>query len=122
MAANASGEFGQSKFAQKVLREQQHPPAPTLFLGNLSFVATAESIRQMFESNEQSRNAKATTNDSEHSDVNNKRDDKSRVSTSLRKVRIGTFEDSGVCKGYVVHEFVRCTGIEQSRDSTDGPF
>jgi len=107
---------GQSKFAQKVLREQQHPPAPTLFLGNLSFVATTETIRQMFEFHEQLRNtrrSKATTSNSEHdphSDaINAERNGKSSdetVECSLKKVRIGTFEDSGVCKGWAFLDFV----------------
>ncbi|KAJ7498494.1 hypothetical protein FB451DRAFT_772 [Mycena latifolia] len=38
-----------SKTAQKILRAQKQPPAPTLFLGNLGFETTDQSIRELFE-------------------------------------------------------------------------
>ncbi len=74
-----------SKTAQKILREQKQPPAPTLFLGNLGFETTEDSIRQLFEAH---RHPKKKEGDEESKEV------------WLRKVRMGTFEDSGACKGY----------------------
>lgn len=75
-----------SKSAQKILRSQKQPPGPTLFLGNLGFNTTEDSIRQLFDSH---------------------RDKKIAASTDpwIRKVRMGTFEDSGLCKGYTVFSF-----------------
>ncbi len=77
-----------SKSAQKILRAQKQPPAPTLFLGNLGFDTTNDSIRQLFEG---------------HRGLKEK--DKAEVETQeakdpwIRKIRMGTFEDSGACKG-----------------------
>ena len=38
---------GLSKTAQKILKAQKQPPAPTLFVGNLGFEATEDSLREM---------------------------------------------------------------------------
>lgn len=43
------GKTGLTKTAQKILRSQKHAPGPTLFLGNLSFNSTQESVREMLE-------------------------------------------------------------------------
>lgn len=58
---------------KKEIKKQKNPPCPTLFLGNLSFEATEQSIREAFE-----------------------------WAGDIRKVRVATFEDSGKCKGYVL--------------------
>ncbi|KAF9031876.1 hypothetical protein BDZ89DRAFT_1012897 [Hymenopellis radicata] len=79
-----------SKTAQKILREQKQPPAPTLFLGNLGFETTEDSIRQLFEAH---RHTKKKEGDEESKEV------------WLRKVRMGTFEDSGACKGFAFVDF-----------------
>ncbi|KAF8915209.1 hypothetical protein CPB85DRAFT_1294869 [Mucidula mucida] len=79
-----------SKTAQKILREQKQPPAPTLFLGNLGFETTEDSIRQLFEAH---RHPKKKEGDEESKEV------------WLRKVRMGTFEDSGACKGFAFVDF-----------------
>lgn len=49
---------------------QQHAPSSTLFVGNLSFRATTESLQTLFEE-----------------------------CGRIRKVRMASFEDSGKCKG-----------------------
>lgn len=49
---------------------QKNPPCPTLFIGNLSFAATKESLQELFS-----------------------------WAGDIRSVRLGTFEDSGKCKG-----------------------
>ncbi|KAK0206984.1 hypothetical protein DFS33DRAFT_1318229 [Desarmillaria ectypa] len=83
-----------SKSAQKILRVQKQPPAPTLFLGNLGFDTTNDSIRQLFEGHR-----------------NLKEKDKAEVEAQeakdpwIRKIRMGTFEDSGACKGFAFVDF-----------------
>lgn len=74
-----------SKTAQKILRAQTQPPGPTLFLGNLGFETTDESIRQLFNAHRFPNKAKA--------------DEPKEKEPWIRKVRLGTFEDSGACKG-----------------------
>lgn len=86
---------GQTKFAQRVLSAQKQPPAPTLFFGNLGFETTIESIRALLEAHrvKEKRNAapsESTTND-----------DDGANDPWIRKIRMGTFEDSGLCKGSV---------------------
>lgn len=49
------GKTGLTKTAQKILRAQKHPPGPTLFIGNLSFNATEEGVRDMIERSAASR-------------------------------------------------------------------
>jgi hypothetical protein len=109
VATAAGPSTGLSRFAQKVLKRQNQPPAPTLFIGNLGFEATADSIREMIEAHERVRNAKAlarmkkqiaTTLD-EDSASSSEGPSEEQNEPSLVKVRIGTFEDSGNCKGYV---------------------
>ena len=89
---------GKSKTAQRILAAQKQPPGPTLFLGNLGFQATEESIRNMFTAHMNSlrqQGRKASLNNDDKGKVEMElMDDK-----KLRKVRIGTFEDSGLCKG-----------------------
>ncbi|KAK7054103.1 hypothetical protein R3P38DRAFT_3171626 [Favolaschia claudopus] len=92
-----------SKTGQKILREQKQPPAPTLFLGNLSFQATEQSIRGLFEAHR--AKPKAAELDGEAAAA---AEDKDKW---IRKVRMGTFEDSGLCKGFA---FVDFTSIEHA--------
>ncbi|KAF9231899.1 hypothetical protein BU15DRAFT_90800 [Melanogaster broomeanus] len=96
-AANVPGGAAQDKpsarwrrkssTAQKILRVQKQPPAPTLFLGNLGFDTTESSIRQLFEAHRRYK----------HGGEKGKGKDVDAV--WIRKVRMGTFEDSGACKG-----------------------
>ena len=107
--AVASGpSTGLSRFSQKVLKRQKQPPAPTLFIGNLGFEATADSIRAMIEAHERVRKAKALARmkkqepmSDEDSPSSPEESSEEQNEPSLVKVRIGTFEDSGNCKGYV---------------------
>lgn len=78
-----------SKTAQKILSAQKQPAGPTLFLGNLGFETTEQSIRQMLESHRIKPAVEGVEEQSgEKKDV------------WIRKIRLGTFEDSGKCKGY----------------------
>ena len=90
---------GRSRTAQRILAAQKQPPGPTLFLGNLGFQATEDSIRNMFtahmSSHQQDRQKVDISNEGEDEGETNPTNDKKW----LRKVRMGTFEDSGLCKG-----------------------
>lgn len=83
-----------SKRAQKILRVQKQSPAPTLFFGNLGFETTEASIRELLEAHRLiKRHGKGKEAPTE---VGDKPKD-----VWIRKVRMGTFEDSGLCKGYL---------------------
>jgi len=111
-ATIAGPATGLSRFAQKVLKRQKQPPAPTLFMGNLGFEVTADSIRAMIEAHERVRNAKALARmkgaklvvkqltTSEDGSSSEEEPSEEQNEPSLVKVRVGTFEDSGNCKGY----------------------
>jgi hypothetical protein len=95
-SARTPSGTGHSKTAQKILRAQKQPPAPTLFLGNLGFETTEKSIRELFEAHRpQVDNTKGKADPTE--DVNDTQDQSK--DPWIRKVRLGTFEDSGLCKG-----------------------
>jgi hypothetical protein len=92
------GGRGHSKFAQKTLSAQKQPPAPTLFLGNLGFETTVESIRGLLEAHrtkekEKEKSEAVVSSESLNNDGANAND------PWIRKIRMGTFEDSGLCKG-----------------------
>ena len=90
MGSSNTGRTGLSKTAQRILRAQKNPPAPTLFLGNLSFETTEEAIQDLLEGSAQRRHVEAEANEST-----------APPSAGIRKIRMGTFEDTGKCKGYV---------------------
>ncbi|KAL4081504.1 hypothetical protein V8B97DRAFT_2020265 [Scleroderma yunnanense] len=103
---------GLTKSAQKILRMQKQPPAPTLFLGNLGFDVTDDTIRELFEAHanfgkSSTKRKGVDTNDSEEINV-----------AGIRKVRMGTFEDSGKCKGFA---FVDFTSIEHATNALINP-
>ncbi|KAG1815765.1 uncharacterized protein BJ212DRAFT_1358532 [Suillus subaureus] len=95
---------GLTKTQQKILRVQKQPPAQTLFLGNLGFDTTVESIRELFEAHRYSQKAGkgVKANDAEASAGEENNDTKD---VWLRKIRMGTFEDSGACKGFAFLDF-----------------
>lgn len=82
---------GLTKTAQKILKNQKQPPAPTLFFGNLGFDVTEDSLRELLEAHRQK--PKVKEEDAEDSKPDEKPD------KWIRKIRLGTFEDSGKCKG-----------------------
>lgn len=83
-----------SKTAQKVLKNQKQPPAPTLFFGNLSFDATEDSIRELLEAHREKGRQEGKAKDETP-----KEEEEKEGEPWIRKVRLGTFEDSGRCKG-----------------------
>ncbi|KAI0751619.1 hypothetical protein C8Q80DRAFT_1251708 [Daedaleopsis nitida] len=102
-SATASTLTGHTKTAQKILSMQKQPPGQTLFLGNLGFETTQDSIRELFESHR----AKEVT---EGADVD--------TDKWMRKIRMGTFEDSGKCKGWA---FVDFTSTEHATAALTNP-
>ncbi|KAF7302082.1 hypothetical protein MIND_00774900 [Mycena indigotica] len=99
-AAAAAGVTGLTKSAQRILRAQQQPPAPTLFLGNLPFETTEDSIRELFQAHRKKVVQKVE-------DEGGAGEDNSETQKeSIRKVRMGTFEDSGLCKGFAFVDFI----------------
>jgi hypothetical protein len=96
---------GQSKFAQRVLSAQKQPPAPTLFFGNLGFETTVESIKGVLEAHrakeKKSETTTTTTMTTTVSSSESANNDGAK-DRWIRKIRMGTFEDSGLCKGCVL--------------------
>lgn len=100
------------KISQKILAAQKQPPGPTLFFGNLGFEATEDSIRQLLEAHRKKPTETLAGDDGGESPGDDEGDDdpktkaKSRGKGSqgedkwIRKIRMGTFEDSGKCKGW----------------------
>ncbi len=85
---------GHSKFAQRVLSAQKQPPAPTLFFGNLGFETTVESIKELLDAHRiKEKESETVTSETANVDGDGAKD------PWIRKIRMGTFEDSGLCKG-----------------------
>jgi len=89
-----------SKSAKRILSVQKQPPAPTLFMGNLGFETTEESIRELLEAHRVLPRKKKADDDSDEDDR------KQSKAPWIRKVRMGTFEDSGLCKGFAFVDFM----------------
>ncbi|KAF9645998.1 hypothetical protein BDM02DRAFT_3066943, partial [Thelephora ganbajun] len=81
---SSTPKTGLTKTAQKILAVQKQPPGPTLFFGNLGFEVTEDSIRQLLEAH---------------------RKKPAEEDKWIRKIRMGTFEDSGKCKGWAFVDF-----------------
>lgn len=98
---------GTSKTAQKILSSQKQPPAPCLFLGNLGFEATEERIKEMIEGHaktlaEKHNNKSKKEKKEKDADLTDEKPDEDvKADVGIRKIRMGTFEDSGLCKGFV---------------------
>lgn len=91
-AESPSNLTGHSKTAQKILKSQKQPAGPTLFLGNLGFETTEEAIRDLF-----TRNRVQKVEDDKPAEEK----EVPKKEVWIRKIRMGTFEDTGKCKGYV---------------------
>lgn len=92
-----------SKTAQKILSAQKQPPAPTLFLGNLGFETTDADIVEMLSAHRSAAASKKQADGGADEKREKAKEEFSAQSNSwIRKVRMGTFEDSGLCKGCVI--------------------
>ncbi|WFC96105.1 Nucleolar protein 13 [Malassezia brasiliensis] len=99
----SSGRTGLTKTAQKILQAQRNPAGPTLFMGNLSFETTEEAIRELFDGSAQRRYLQEHENDPED------QRDADPPGAGIKKIRMGTFEDTGKCKGFAFVDFVSTT-------------
>ncbi|KAF9534631.1 hypothetical protein CPB83DRAFT_901605 [Crepidotus variabilis] len=88
-----------SKTAQKILRSQKQPPGPTLFLGNLPFETTEAVIRELFDAHRHSEKKKGEDPAGSVGEAAKNMED------WIRKIRMGTFEDTGLCKGFAFIDF-----------------
>ncbi|OCB84557.1 RNA-binding domain-containing protein [Sanghuangporus baumii] len=127
-ATKQSGfSLGPTKTAKKILKAQKQPPCPCLFLGNLGYEATEEKIRQMFEGHaratalmkakkkrEKEKKKSVKISKGKNNDLlgieDGERDEAeedidAEIDVGIKKVRLGTFEDSGVCKGFAFVDF-----------------
>lgn len=90
---------GLTKTAQKILSSQKQPPGQTLFLGNLGFETTEAAIKEMLNAHRPKGKAPAKkAEDGDEGDGSEKTGEK-EAGIGIRKVRMGTFEDTGLCKG-----------------------
>lgn len=90
---------GHTKTAQKILKVQKQPAGPTLFFGNLGFETTEDSIRDLLTRHR----AKQVKAEDEAEDMEKEKETEKEAPKKdawIRKIRMGTFEDSGKCKGY----------------------
>lgn len=94
-SATSTGSTGLSKTAQKILKVQKQPAGPTLFLGNLGFETTEKSIMQLLEAH------RGLGRKEEYDEKEGGSNTSKPVDKWIRKIRLGTFEDSGNCKGCV---------------------
>jgi RNA recognition motif-containing protein len=83
---------GLTKTAKKILSVQKHPACASLFIGNLAFATTEDSLINLFARHMRPIHDSNVLLDKEK---------------WLRNVRVGTFEDSGKCKGSVDRPVVR---------------
>ncbi|KAL5527182.1 hypothetical protein ACEPAG_5973 [Sanghuangporus baumii] len=119
--------LGPTKTAKKILKAQKQPPCPCLFLGNLGYEATEEKVKQMFEGHARAialMKAKKKREKEKKKSVKNKKEKNDdllgiedeekdeveedidvEIDVGIKKVRLGTFEDSGVCKGFAFVDF-----------------
>ncbi|KZO98143.1 hypothetical protein CALVIDRAFT_535731 [Calocera viscosa TUFC12733] len=111
-AAQATGEEDGTtskpaitKTAQKILKSQNHPPGPTLFVGNLGFEATKETITEMLQGHHKTAHATKKVVADDEDGTKAETEDTDLPDLGLRKVRLGTFEDSGFCKGWAFLDF-----------------
>lgn len=92
ISGDGAGGKALSSFARKTLSVQKQAPAPTLFFGNLGFNTTVDSIRGLLEAHRtQPKNAAEPTGEDPGREL--------PQDPWIRKIRMGTFEDSGLCKG-----------------------
>ncbi|KAJ4479105.1 hypothetical protein J3R30DRAFT_3657179 [Lentinula aciculospora] len=93
-----------SKTALKILRAQKQPPAPTLFVGNLPFETTDDDIRQLLDAHRKKPKKGPEDGKEEGGEIEKGKEEKEEENW-IRRIRLGTFEDSGLCKGFGFVDF-----------------
>lgn len=104
----SGGRTGLTKTAQKILQAQRNPAGPTLFMGNLSFETTEAAIRELLDGSAQRRYLQEHENDAEDAR------DADPPGAGIKKIRMGTFEDTGKCKGFAFVDFASTTEATQA--------
>lgn len=104
----SGGRTGLTKTAQKILQAQRNPAGPTLFMGNLSFETTEAAIRELLDGSAQRRYLQEHENDPEDTR------DADPPGAGIKKIRMGTFEDTGKCKGFAFVDFASTTEATQA--------
>ncbi|KAH8105978.1 hypothetical protein BXZ70DRAFT_917633 [Cristinia sonorae] len=98
-----------TKTAQKILSSQKQPPGPTIFFGNLGFETTEQSLRDLLTRNRTrivgGKKVKEEKEGVEPAVAEGK--EKETPERWIRKIRMGTFEDTGKCKGWAFVDFHR---------------
>ncbi|PLW14686.1 hypothetical protein PCANC_09591 [Puccinia coronata f. sp. avenae] len=103
-----------SKSVRKILDHQKQPPAPCIYFGNLGFNTTSEGIVTMLHAHHQAQQVwnpkpKMTGKDEDEDEeehIRGKSKPENRLTElGIRKVRMGTFEDTGKCKGFAFVDF-----------------
>ena len=104
---NATGRTGLTKTAQRILSAQKHPAGPTLFIGNLSFETTVDALRTLLEDSARRRAADTPREDADALES-------ARGDAGIKRIRMGTFEDTGKCKGCVTRPPLRLISASRS--------
>ncbi|KAF5393163.1 hypothetical protein D9757_001171 [Collybiopsis confluens] len=117
-----------SKTALKILKGQKQPPAPTLFFGNLPFETTDDDIRGLLDAHKERKKTslkrKADEGDDEEEGPFEEEKSSPYVGEAdveekwIRRIRLGTFEDSGLCKGF---GFVDFSSIDHATSALINP-
>ncbi|EHS62806.1 uncharacterized protein PGTG_22688 [Puccinia graminis f. sp. tritici CRL 75-36-700-3] len=115
-----------SKSVRKILDRQKQPPAPCIYFGNLGFETTSEGIVSMLHAHHQAQqvwkpkkntikmNGKDQEEEEEDEEEEEEEEEEGRgrakpdtrsAQVGIRKVRMGTFEDTGKCKGFAFVDF-----------------
>uniref|UniRef100_A0A0W0G399 RRM domain-containing protein n=1 Tax=Moniliophthora roreri TaxID=221103 RepID=A0A0W0G399_MONRR len=98
-ATAVKGKTSLSKTAQKILKMQKQPPAPTLFFGNLGFETTEETIRDLLDAHREKPGKKDEGEESKKATSAKESED------WIRRIRLSAFEDTGKCKGFAFVDF-----------------
>ena len=71
-----------------------------MFLGNLGFETTDDSIRQLLEAHRKKPTEIPVGDDGDEEEADDSKvKSRGKEDKWIRKIRMGTFEDSGKCKG-----------------------
>ena len=86
-----------SKFSKKILNSQKNKPNSTLFFGNLPFEITEQDFIDFLAKNSETL--------FERRKSQGKIDENTEFNAGIKNVKLGTFEDSGKCKGWCFVDF-----------------
>jgi hypothetical protein len=115
------GKTGLTKTAQKILRAQKHPPGPTLFIGNLSFNTTEDSLREMIERSAAARDEWSNGKAKRKSDKKRvKKESKSKDSSDEAGSSSDSSDSEGLSSDGSEHEDERKDGDKKEKKGKKG--